>query len=109
MYYLYSLIEEEMVKDEAINTIRKIVKEKIGNSYNYRLFLFGENINYKNQSKINFDVGIDCDFCLSINQKLQIIDELDSYFKTDDLMFLDFSNLNKDLKSRVFKNCEFIN
>lgn len=98
-----------MVKEEAINTIRNIVKAKIGNSYNYRLFLFGENINYRKHDELNFDIGIDCDFCLSINQKLQIIDELDNYFQSNDLMFLDFSNLNQDLKSRVFKNCEFIN
>ena len=97
-----------MSKFEVIDIIRKIVSKNMRNRYNYKLFLFGQNI-MGNDHNESLDIGIDCDRQLDPELKLKIIDELDAVDHQRNMLLIDFSSINYDLKSRIFKNCEFIN
>ena len=97
-----------MSKMEVIDLIRNIVSKNMRNRYNYKLFLFGQNIIGQDHSE-SIDIGIDCDKQLDPELKLKIIDELDAVDQHRNMLLIDFSSINNDLKSRIFKNCEFIN
>jgi hypothetical protein len=94
-------------KIEIIERIKSVVSRNIRDQYEYKLFLFGQNL-YAGEHPEFIDIGIDCDGQLDPVLKLKILDELDE-MDSHNMLLIDFSKINNDLKSRIFKNCEFIN
>lgn len=93
------------VKEE----INKIVASKIGPNLRYKLFLFGPLFNKDSLHNYTFDIGIDSEMEINPLKKIEIMNEINELEIGHNLSFIDFSNVNFDLKRKIFQNCEYIN
>lgn len=97
-----------MGQNDILEIIKSVVHKNLELCGSYKLFLFGQKI-FEENYPYNFDIGIDCKFNLAVDKKVSIMNEIWSKVKSDKMWIVDFSNINAELKNRIYPNCQFIN